>query len=91
MFVQLAFGSILNDQEDSLTIVEMAVEFQDIRVTEIALDFDLPSRLLLDLSLLKLALVQDLEGADKARDSFTSKIDPSKLPLTQGFPDFEHP
>ena len=91
MFIQLALASKFKDEEDSFAIVEMTVEAENIRMAQIAVDLDFPSDLLLDLSLLQLAFVEDLQRADKTSRSLLGQVDPPKFSLSQWLSNLKHP
>jgi hypothetical protein len=81
MLVQLSATSELKDQKDALTVMEVTVQSEDVGVTEVALDLNLTTDLLLDTTLLQLRLVKHLESANKARGSLLGKVDTTKLAL----------
>jgi hypothetical protein len=80
LLIQLALARKLEHEEDPLFVVEVAVQPQDVRVSDqrvserrsaqegdgpkVGLDLDLPPDLLLDLALDELRLVQAFERED---------------------------
>lgn len=60
-------------------------------MSQIALNFNFPSDLLLYSTLLQLGLVKDFECTDKARRTFLCEIYPSKFSFAERLSDFEHP
>lgn len=52
VFVQLAFAGEFQDQKHSLAVVEVSKQSQDVRMSQVGLDFDFTPDLLLDLALL---------------------------------------
>jgi hypothetical protein len=90
MFVQLSLPCELEDKEDSLAVVEVTVQTEDVRMAEVGLDFDLAAELLLDFTLLELGLVEDFQGTDKSGGSFFGEVHSPELALSEGFADFEH-
>lgn len=66
MLVQFSFAGEFENEEHSLTVMEMAVKAQDIRMAQITVDFDFSSDLFLDFALLQLALMKHLQGTHKA-------------------------
>ncbi|KAH9831296.1 cercosporin toxin biosynthesis protein, partial [Teratosphaeria destructans] len=90
VLVQLALARELEDQEDALGVVEVAVQAQDVGVREVGLDLDLASDLLLHFAGLQLGFVQDFEGADEVRGAFARQVDPAEFAFAQGFADLEH-
>ena len=90
VLVKFTFASILEDEEYTLVVVEMAVYSQDVRVSQIALYLNLPAHLFLHLSQLKFTLMEDFESADEACGPLPSKINTTKFPLSKRPSDFKH-
>lgn len=81
VLVQLSAAGKLEDQEDPVGVVEVAVELEDVGVPQVALDLDLALHLLLDAALLQLALVENLERADEAMFALARQIHAAKFAL----------
>lgn len=90
VFVQLTTASELEDQENSLAVMEVTVQSQDIRVSQVTLDLDLASDLLLNTALLQLRLVQHLERADEAGGPFFGQVHTTKFALSKRLSNLEH-
>lgn len=90
MLVKLTFAGELENQKDALAVVEVTEQAKDVGVGKVGLNLNLSADLFLDLSLLKLDLVQNLERADEATRAFSRKVDSSELALAEGFTDFKH-
>lgn len=90
VLVQLALAGELEDEEDALAVVEVAVQLEDIGVAQVTLDLDLAADLLLDAALLEFVLVQDLEGADEAARALPREVHAAKLALAQGPANLKH-
>ena len=90
MLVQFSLAREFQYQKDPLAVVEVAIEPEDVRVSEVTVNLDLSPDLLFHLALLQFALVQDFECADKARRSLLGKIHPSKFAFPQRLANLEH-
>ena len=62
--VELSPARKLEHEEDALLVMEVAIEAEDVRVSQVLLDLNLAPDLLLDARLDDLGLVQALEGKD---------------------------
>ena len=91
MLIQLAFASKFKDEEDSFAVVEMTVKAENIRMAQMAVDLYFPSYLLLDLSLLQLAFVENLQRAHKTSRSLFGQVYPPKFALSQWLSNLKHP
>lgn len=90
LLVQFSLRGKLKHQEDTLLVVEEAIESEDIRMAEVLLNFDLPTDLFLHLILDDLRLVLALESKDEARlDLRADHVHSSELALAEGTADFE--
>lgn len=90
VLVQFTPASEFQDQKDSLAVVEVAVKSQDVRMTEVALNFDFTSDLFLHAALLQLRFVQDLERAYETRRALLCQVNPAELSLSQGLSNLKH-
>ena len=90
VLVKLPFPSELEDEEDSLAVVEVTIESENVWVPQITVNLNLSPHLFLHFSLLQFALVEDLESADETRGSLLGQINSPKLSLAQGLSDLEH-
>lgn len=70
--------------------MEVAVQPQDVRVTEIRLDLDLAPYLLFHLALLELGFVQHFQRADEVRRAFFGQVDATEFAFAERFADLEH-
>lgn len=89
--VQLPAGGILEDQEDAVRVVEPAVEAEDARVPQVAVDFDLAPDVDLGALPRDLVLPQYLQGADVARLAVSGEVDAAELALAERLADLEQP
>ena len=64
LLVKLALAGKLEHEENALLVVEVAVEAEHIRISEVLLDLDFAGDLLLNSGLDNLKLVKTLEGND---------------------------
>ena len=90
VLVQLAFAGKLEDEEDALAVVEVAVQAQAVGVRQVRLDFDFAAHLLLDFSLLKFGFVQDFQRADEAGGALAGEVDAAEFAFSQGLANLEH-
>ena len=91
VLVQLALSGELENEEYPLAVVEVSVQLEDVWMSEVALDLNLATHLLLDaVACLKLVLVQHLEGADEARVAFSGEVHAAELALAEGASNVEH-
>lgn len=79
VLVQLSFAGELEDEEDALAVVEVAVQAQAVRVRQVRLDFDFAAHLLLDFSLLQFGFVQDFQCADEAGGALAGEVDAAEF------------
>ena len=80
LLVQLAFTGKLEHQKNALLVVKVAVQAQDVGVSQVGLDLDLAPQLLFGLGFDELGLVEALEGEDVARFGLCSDhVDPTEL------------
>jgi hypothetical protein len=70
--------------------MKMSVEFQDVGMSQIALDFDLALDLFLNSALLQLTFVQDLEGTDESVCSLACEVNAAKFAFSKRLANFEH-
>ena len=89
LLVQFSLPRVLDDEVDSLGVVEIAVKTEDVLVSQVALDLNLSAQLLFDLVLLQLALEQDLQSNDIAAPLFSREVDTAKLALAECATDVE--
>lgn len=87
--VQLAAGGVLEDQEDAVRVVEPAVEAEDARVPQVAVDLDLAPHVHLGPLPRDLVLPQYLQSADVARLAVFGEVDAAELALAERLPDLE--
>ena len=82
LLVELALAGELEHEENTLLVVEVAVEAQDIGVSEVLLDLDFATNLLLHAGLYDLRLVEALEGEDVIGLDFgANHVDPAEFTL----------
>lgn len=84
-FIKLAFRCVLENQIDALFIVKKSVELQDIRMSQVALNFNLSLELVSDVCMQQLVLLHHLESHYEARVLFTcnenvAELTAAKLP-----------
>ena len=91
MLVKLSFARKFKDDKDSFAVVEVTVEADNIRMSQIAVDLDFSPYLLFDLSLLQLTLMEDLQRAEKSSRSLFGQIYATELALTEWFSNLKHP
>lgn len=90
LLVELALGGKLEHEEDTLRVVEVAVQAEDVGVTEVLLDLNLATDLFLNLAGHNLLLVETLEGNNKVRGGLgTGQVDTTKLALAKWTADLE--
>lgn len=90
MLIQLALAGELQDQKDTLAVVEVAEHLQDARMAQVALDLNLTTDLALDAAVLDLVLVKNLQGADEAAGALPREVHSTKLALAKWLADFKH-
>lgn len=90
MFIQLSFARKFEHEEDTLDVVKVAVEANDIGMSQMAVDLNLSPHLLFDLSLLQLAFVKDFQCANKPSRSLFGQVYATEFALAQGLSYFEH-
>ncbi len=82
LLVELALAGKLEHEKDALLVVEVAIEAEDVGMSEVLLDLDFATDLLLDSGLDDLGLVKTLEGEDVVGlDLGTDHVDPAKFAL----------
>lgn len=89
MFVQLALGGVLEDEKDSVVVVEEAEETKDVGVSQMRLDFDFASQLVFNLTFEQLFLEEHLEGDYVLGALLAGEIDAAVLALAEGASDLE--
>lgn len=88
LLVELALSGKLEHEEDALLIVEITVKTEDVWVSEVLLDLDLATDLLLHSGLDDLGLVEALEGEDVIwLDLGADHVNAAKFALSQGAAD----
>ena len=99
LLVELALAGKFEHEKDALFVVEITVEAEDVRVSQVLLDFDLTTDLLFHSGLDDLGLVETLESedifwlnlganhVDTAKFAFAQRsanVKVSKMPLSCG-------
>lgn len=90
VLIQLTLAGELENQEDSLTIMEVAEHLENVGVAKVALDFNLSTDLALNTTDLEFALVQHLQGADESCSALSGKVYSSEFTFAKGTSDFKH-
>jgi len=81
--VQLAACAYLEDDVDVLVVVEVTVHFDNVRVVEEHLDFELPDKLLGDLLLDEQVLLDNFKSTYEPGALFPHEINPPVLAVTK--------
>ena len=84
--VKLTPCSVLKDQVYFLLIVEVAIEFQDIRVVQIGLDFNFSEDLLLGIRLFQVRFIHYFECDNEVEFLFSCDVHGSVFPSSETFP-----
>jgi len=87
--VELALGGELQDEVDPALVVEISEEAEDVRVSQVGLDFNFSPQLVLHLSLLELGLEEDLQGHNVLTGLLPGEVDVTKFTLSQRTTDVE--
>ena len=87
--VQLASGTVLEDEVDALLVEEVAEHPEDVAVAQVGLDLDLAAELMLDAGLEELGLLQHLEGDDVLGPLLPGQVDGAELAPAEGLADLE--
>ena len=66
-------------------VVEVSVEAQDVRVSQVRLDLDLPSQLVLHVRLLELVLEQHFQRDDVLASLLARQVHVAEFPATERF------
>lgn len=91
VLVQLALAGELEDQKDALAVVEVAVQLEDVGVSQVALDLNLAANLLLNAgALLEFGFVEDLERADEAAAALAREVDAAEFAFAERPANLEH-
>lgn len=84
LFVELALAGEFEHEKNALLVVEIAVEAEDVWMSEVLLDFDFATDLLLHSGLDDLGLVETLEGEDVFwLDLRANHVDATEFAFTQ--------
>ena len=87
--VHLSPGRVLQDQVDPGLVVKVAEHTQNIFVSQMTLDLNLATQLVLDSGLLQLALEENLEGDDVFAPLLTRQVNVAKLALAKRTPNLK--
>lgn len=79
LLVKLSLCSEFEREKYPLVVVEVAVKFEDIGMTQVGLNFNVVADLLLHLVFFKFGLVQGLQLADIAATAFRYEIKPPEF------------
>lgn len=79
-------GTVLKDEIDVLGIVEEAIEFEDVGMVHVNLQFNLPKNLVHHVGLSNLLLVHHLQSPYRAGVLLLSQIDVPETTTSQLFP-----
>ena len=84
LLVELALAGKFEHEKDALFVVEIPVQTEDVRVSEVLLDFDFTTDLLFHSRLDDLRLVETFEGEDIFRlDLGANHVDATKFAFAQ--------
>ncbi|KAI0558939.1 Serine/threonine protein kinase [Gracilaria domingensis] len=89
MLVEFAFGGVFEDEKHAVIIVEVAKQAEDVRMSQMGLNLDLPPQLVLDLALEQLLLEQDFESDDVLGAFLACEVYTAVLALAQRLANLE--
>lgn len=89
LLVQFSSCGEFEDEKDPSLVVEVSEESQNVGMSEMGLDFNLASELMLDLVSDELGLEKDLETDDILCLLLSCEIDGAELPLSEGLSDLK--
>jgi hypothetical protein len=85
LVIELSSSADLENDIDIKSVVEAAIQFNDIGMVEEHLDLNLPNELISDLLLVQQFLLYYLQRANKVGVALTHQINPSILPISELF------
>lgn len=89
ILIQFATRCIFKNQVDLLVIPEESVHSQDVLMSEMRLNLDLSSQLMLHIALHQLLLVEHFERNNKLGLLFSCQVDMAKLSSAKRLPNFK--
>lgn len=90
LLIQLSLSCELEHEEDTLLVVEVAVEAENVWVTEVLLDLNLATNLLFDTGLNNFGFIETFESQDVARRAFRADhVDTAEFAFTERTTDIE--